>query len=492
MATANPALLLRASSSSSSDDEQTPEPEPEPLPPPPVSQLLPPLALSALPEQILADILQRLALPDVILVASCCRAMRDAAQAVCDAVRENAEQHPLPIALALGQFTKPALTRALLSPCSNYTTPQPDAQCQWRDPAWVFVYMGTVLLGTPQLEIWSYASLPRCAVVGRLVHEVLAAAPPQLRGSAGTSGLTTASALSAIATALLGSPMQGDTDFPHCILGLRACLWPLRLQPLEAAAGLEAVRRVCKAWPLAPLEGTREGIRARRRAVEWLNVADTVANLIMRDWPAHTAALAIAAAHTPVMETTSPDPGGGGGGGGGGGVGGRDRAAGLAAGSDSDEDSLSDDDGAGGGGESDSSDGASDGSSSGSSSDAEHYQFGDDGFMHVARGEMRQGRRRRRRGRRQELRRGGSGSDLDPVAATLWTWKWTQAPSAIASVVASSCSPRTYQRPEGWAAEFVGVLLRVLVWPAVSLAVRTHAPKRRPLCDCPLLETRDP
>lgn len=68
------------------------------------------------------------------------------------------------------------------------------------------------------------------------------------------------------------------------------------------------------------------------------------------------------------------------------------------------------------------------------------------------------------------MRRGASGSDLSEVAGTLWTWRWSQAPSAVASVVASACTPVTYTRPEGWAAEFVGVLLRVLVWPAVNIA----------------------
>ena len=65
---------------------------------------------------------------------------------------------------------------------------------------------------------------------------------------------------------------------------------------------MEAVRRVCKAWPLAPLEGTRAGTLARRAAVEWQSASDNVANHIMKDWPAETAAVAIAAAYAPKLE----------------------------------------------------------------------------------------------------------------------------------------------------------------------------------------------
>ncbi len=433
MATRNPVLC----DDSSSDDERPP---PLPLPPPPSAPLdVPPLRLSALPEPILMDIMTRLALPDVIMCGACCRAMCDAAQAAHAAVRANAEQHPLPVALALGQFAKPALTRALVSPFANYTSPH-GSVCQWRDPTWVFVYLGTVLISGPRLDIRTYAFLPRCAVVGRLVHDILTAAPTQLRGGDGSAGLTTASALSAVTTALLGSPKHEDTDFPHCLHGLRACLWPLRQQPREAAAGLEAVRRVCKAWPLAPLEGTKEGARARRRAVEWLNGADTVANVIMRGWPAHTAAVAIAVAHTPVMEPRAEPP-----------AGRRDT--------DSEESSISDNS-------------PSEDDDDSDSSDGEFFNDGEDGWLHANAGFNPGGAGRRRRARGQELRRAGSGSNLDPVAATLWNWKWTQAPVAVAGVVASSCNPSGYSRPEGWGAEFVGVLLNELVWPAVSIAVR--------------------
>ena len=65
---------------------------------------------------------------------------------------------------------------------------------------------------------------------------------------------------------------------------------------------MEAVRRVCKAWPLAPLEGTRAGTLARRAAVEWQSASDNVANHITKDWPAETAAVAIAAAYAPKLE----------------------------------------------------------------------------------------------------------------------------------------------------------------------------------------------
>ncbi len=385
------------------------------------------------------DIMTRLALPDVIMCGACCRAMCDAAQAAHAAVRANADQHPLPVALALGQFAKPALTRALVSPCANYASPH-GSVCQWRDPTWVFVYLGTVLISGPDLDIRAYAFLPRCAVVGRLVHDILAAAPTQLRGGNGMAGLTIASALSAVTTALLGSPRQEDTDFPHCLQGLHACLWPLRQQPREAAAGLEAVRRVCKAWPLGPLEGTQEGARARRRAVEWLNGSDTVANLITRGWPAHAAAVAIAAAHTPVMEPRS------------------EHHAGRGV-SDSEESSISDSP-------------SEDDDDSNSSDGGEFFHDDEDGLLR-ANADLDRGRRGRgRRERGQELRRAGSGSNLDPVAATLWNWKWTQAPAAVAGVVASSCNPCGYSRPQGWSAEFVGVLLHELVWPAVSIAVR--------------------
>ena len=189
---------------------------------------------------------------------------------------------------------------------------------------------------------------------------------------------------------------------------------------------MEAVRRVCKAWPLAPLEGTRAGTLARRAAVEWQSASDNVANHIMKDWPAETAAVAIAAAYAPKLE-----PG--------------ERIATAS------EDSLSD----------------NTQSEEGSESEDEEevlaavlpLRLPEEGEDRPAAG-----------GGWGAARRESRLAGVD----TLWVWRWSQAHAAVASVVASVVDPKTYRRPEGWAAEFVGVLCRVLLWPAVRSARPQH------------------
>ena len=190
---------------------------------------------------------------------------------------------------------------------------------------------------------------------------------------------------------------------------------------------MEAVRRVCKAWPLAPLEGTRAGTLARRAAVEWQSASDPVANHITKGWPAETAAVAIAAAYAPKLE-----PG--------------ERIATAS------EDSLSDN----------------------TQSEGEGSESEDDGEVLAAVLPLRlpeEGEDRPATGggwgaARRENRLAG--------VDTLWVWRWSQAHAAVASVVASIVDPKTYRRPEGWAAEFVGVLCRVLLWPAVRSARPQH------------------